>query len=142
MDFQISIDANHPPSLADFWMLALDYIVQPPPPEFDSWDDWARAVEIPEERWDDARALVDPNGRGPRLFLQKVPEGKTAKNRFHLDINATAGFREDPEAAVAALHAHAEKLEAAGATRIEEIDTFQGHWIVMQDPEGNEFCVQ
>ena len=142
MDFQVSIDATHPPSLAEFWMLALGYIIQPPPPEFDSWDDWARAMEIPEERWDDARALVDPEGRGPRLFLQKVPEAKTAKNRFHLDINVTAGLRDDPEAAIEALRAHAGKLEAAGATLIEEFDNFQGHWIVMHDPEGNEFCVQ
>lgn len=140
--FQVTIDANDPAQLAEFWMVALGYIIQPPPPEFDSWDDWARAMEIPEENWNDARALVDPDGGGPRLFLQKVPETKTAKNRFHLDVSVAAEVRDDPEKASAAIASHVERLVAAGATRVEEFDDFKGHWVVMLDPEGNEFCVQ
>jgi hypothetical protein len=89
---QVTFDAGDPPSLADFWAVALGYVIQPPPEGFDSWDGWAREMEIPEENWDDARALVDPDGGGPRLFFQRVPEGKSAKNRVHLDVNVGGGF--------------------------------------------------
>ncbi|MDH3540988.1 MAG: VOC family protein, partial [Acidimicrobiia bacterium] len=58
---QVVFDANDPVSLAEFWALALGYVIQPPPEGFDSWDDWARAMEIPEENWNDARAIVDPD---------------------------------------------------------------------------------
>ncbi len=140
--FQVTIDANDPARLADFWIEALGYEIQPPPPEFESWDDWAMAMGIPEENWNDARALVDPDGKGPRLFFQKVPEAKSAKNRFHLDVNASAEHHGDREKADPAIAAHVERLVAAGATRVEEFDDFKGHWVVMLDPEGNEFCVQ
>ena len=79
MKFQVTFDANDPAGLADFWALALGYEIQPPPRGFDSWDDWATGMGIPEENWNDARALVDPTGEGPRIFFQRVPEGKTAK---------------------------------------------------------------
>lgn len=140
--FQVTFDAADPPSLADFWCLALGYIIQPPPPEFDSWDDWARAMGIPESEWDRARALVDPGGTGPRLFLQKVPEGKTAKNRVHLDVNAGGGHDVDRETRVGAVESHVERLLDAGGRFVERYDNEQGYWVVMQDPEGNEFCVQ
>ena len=76
---QIVFDANDPARLADFWALTLGYIIQPPPEGFGSWDDWAQSMGIPEVNWNDARAVVDPDGAGPRLFFQKVPEGKTAE---------------------------------------------------------------
>lgn len=140
--FQVTFDANDPPSLAAFWTLALGYIIQPPPPDFDSWDDWARSEGIPISEWDRARALVDPDGKGPRLFFQKVPEGKTAKNRVHIDISAGGGPGVDREKRIDAVEAHAERLRDAGAQVLERFDTEQGYWVVMQDPEGNEFCVQ
>lgn len=138
--FQVTFDARHPPTLADFWAEALGYIIQPPPEGFDSWDDWARAMEIPEENWDDARALVDPEGKGPRVFFQKVPEGKTAKNRVHLDVNVAADTPHEQRPPL--VEAAAEWLEAAGATRVKAYEERGSFWIVMQDPEGNEFCVQ
>ena len=95
---QIVFDAHDPGALARFWADALGYIEQPPPPDFDSWEDWARAMEIPPENWNDAAAIVDPDGEGPRVFIQKVPEGKTAKNRMHLDISIPKGADTDPAA--------------------------------------------
>ena len=140
MSFQVTFDALDPARLADFWCEALGYIIQPPPPEFESWDDWAIAMGIPEENWNDARALVDPEGSGPRIFIQKVPEEKSAKNRMHLDI--TVADRKPPEEGWPLLEARAAELEAIGATRGEKFEQMGSYWIVMADPEGNEFCIQ
>jgi hypothetical protein len=139
---QVTFDAIDPARLADFWMFALGYVMQPPPAEFDSWDDWARAMEIPEEKWNDARALVDPDGIGPRLFFQRVPEGKTAKNRVHLDVNAGGGHHVERRQQTEAVETHVTALLNAGATFLERFDREHEYWVVMQDPEGNEFCVQ
>jgi hypothetical protein len=139
---QIVFDANDPAQLADFWALALGYVVQPPPEGFDSWDDWARGMDIPEENWNDARALVDPGGIGPRIFFQRVPEGKTAKNRLHLDVNAGGG----PDTPITDRRRHVDaevdRLVAAGATVIGPVEQRGEYWVVLGDPEGNEFCVQ
>ena len=140
--FQVTFDANDPAVLADFWAVALGYVVQPPPSGFDSWDDWARKMEIPEENWNDARALVDPEGIGPRLFFQKVPEGKTAKNRVHLDVNASGGPGADYVDKVDAVDRHVDTLVDLGATKVETVTQRGEYWTVLRDPEGNEFCVQ
>ena len=139
---QVTFDALDPASLSDFWTVALGYIIQPPPPEYASWDDWATAMGIPEENWNDARALVDPDGNGPRLFFQRVPEGKSAENRVHLDINAGDGHDAEPAVRIRAVNRHVAELEQLGATRIAVFDQRGEYWVVMHDPEGNEFCVQ
>ncbi|MCG8922210.1 VOC family protein [Lentzea sp. CC55] len=125
---QVTMDAADPGKLAAFWAEALGYVVQPPPPGFDSWEDFAVKNNIPFETINDYSAIVDPEGGGPRFFFQRVPEGKTAKNRLHLDVNA-------------GLEA-VDRLVALGATKVQEFEDNKGHWVVMLDPEGNEFCVQ
>jgi hypothetical protein len=139
---QVVFDANDPVSLAEFWALALGYVIQPPPEGFESWDDWARAMEIPDENWNDARAIVDPDGIGPRLFFQRVPEGKTAKNRVHLDVNVGGGHHVERHDQIEAVEAHVARLGAAGGRFLDRFDREHEYWVVMQDPEGNEFCVQ
>jgi hypothetical protein len=140
--FQVTFDANDPARLAEFWSEALGYVIPPPPRGHESWDAWVVAMEIPEERWNDARALVDPDGNGPRLFFQRVPEGKTAKNRVHLDVNV-AGDTDDHDARWSAVVDEAQRLEGLGATRLAERRGMVGErWIVMLDPEGNELCLQ
>ena len=84
----------------------------------------------------DYGSVVDPEGVGPRLFFQKVPEPKTAKNRVHLDVHAS-GPDADPELR----EAHIQRLVDAGATRGAEYAECGASWVVMADPEGNEFCV-
>ena len=97
---------------------------------------------VPEEHRNDANAAIDPDGVGPRLFFLKVPEGKTAKNRVHLDVSVGKGIA-DHEERFAKARAHADALIAAGGTEVEERrDNWGGHWITLLDPEGNEFCVQ
>ena len=137
---QVVIDCADPAKLASFWVEALGYVVQPPPPGFESWPDWLRDQGIPEEKWNDASAVVDPDRAGPRIFLQRVPEPKSVKNRVHLDLNVTAGMpREEVDEK---LEAEAKRLEALGATRVRKMAEWSSRWIVMQDPEGNEFCLQ
>lgn len=138
---QITFDANDPPSLADFWAAALGYVIPPPPPGHDSWDDWATSMGIPPEEWDRARALEDPEGKGPRLFFQKVPEGKAAKNRLHLDLRIGGGGDVPLEERKRRIGAEADRIEALGASRVGPMEENGSYWIVMQDPEGNEFCV-
>jgi hypothetical protein len=135
---QITFDASDPARLAEFWALALDYVIQPPPPGFPSWEAFAESVGIPPEEYDRLSAVVDPAGAGPRVLFQKVPEAKQVKNRVHLDVNVSAGS-EDQRAAA---RAHAEKLQAAGARLLREVDEPSGWCLVLQDPEGNEFCLQ
>ncbi|MCU1659547.1 MAG: hypothetical protein JWO57_4203 [Pseudonocardiales bacterium] len=96
---------------------------------------------VPADHRNDRAALVDPDGAGPRLFFQKVPEPKTAKNRVHLDLRAAAGV--PPEGRTDALEAECTRLVALGARRVQrlEADGINGVCIVMQDPDGNEFCL-
>jgi hypothetical protein len=138
---QIVFDANDVPRLVTFWEHALPgYVQQPPPPGFATWKDWAREAEIPEEQWDWWGALIDPEGKRPRILFQRVPEGKTAKNRVHLDINV--GEDLGGEERIARVKEEADRIEALGATRQREATERGEFWIVMQDPEGNEFCLQ
>ena len=139
---QIVFDAGDPATLADFWALALGYAVQSPPEGFESWDDWARSMEIPEENWNDARALVDPDGVGPRLFFQRVPEPKTVKNRVHLDVNAGGGHGTPLEERRTRVDTKVAQLVAAGASVAGPVEQRDEYWVVLNDPEGNEFCVQ
>ncbi|MDH5421995.1 MAG: VOC family protein [Acidimicrobiia bacterium] len=139
---QIVFDANDPALLAEFWALALGYIVQPPPDGFTSWAEWATAMEIPEEHWNDASAVVDPEGIGPRIFFQRVPEGKTAKNRLHLDVNAGGGHDVPIDDRRVMIDAQVARLMAAGASTVGQIEQRGEYWVVLTDPEGNEFCVQ
>lgn len=141
-EIQVTFDAADPAALAAFWAEALGYQVAPPPPGFDTWDAALEAWGIPPERRNDASAVVDPDGVGPRVFIQRVPEGKTAKNRVHLDVRAAPGLEGDER--MAALEAECDRLVALGASRQERIDPappLAFGTIVMTDPEGNEFCL-
>jgi hypothetical protein len=140
-EFQVTFDSADPATHAAFWAQALRYELEPPPPGFASWDAALDAWGVPAEHRNDRSALRDPDGAGPRLFFQKVPEPKTAKNRVHLDLRAAAGLTGDDR--LAALEAECTRLVALGAARVERFEPAAmsaGH-IVMRDPEGNEFCL-
>ena len=137
---QVTFDCADPRALSLFWNDVLGYELPPPPPGFDSWD--AFSETLPEEKRNMASASQDPEGVGPRLFFQQVPEGKSVKNRLHLDVRAAPGLQ--GEERMAALEAECERLLALGATRVERHEPdppFAGGHIIMQDPEGNEFCL-
>ena len=138
---QVVFDAADPPKLAAFWGEAIGYVEEDPPDGFESWEAWAVANDLPREDWDRYASRVDPDGAGPRLFFQRVPEPKTAKNRVHLDL-AVSGGRETPiEDRRRRVADAVERAVAAGATRVKAYDEAGQHWVVLQDPEGNEFCL-
>ena len=140
-EIQVTFDCGDPAALALFWAETLGYVVQPPPPGFDTWDAALDAWGVSPEHRNDRSAAVDPDGNGPRLFFQKVPEGKTAKNRVHLDVRAAPGAEGDER--MAALEAAAERLVALGARLDHRVEpgAMDNGFIVMADPEGNEFCL-
>src|SRR5580704_5606459 len=102
--FQVTFDAADPDKLADFWAAALGYVKQP----------------VPEEKWDSASAVVDPEGRLPRLFFQRVHEPKVAKNRVHLDVNCGVGVPAADRRGV--VDAETERLVSLGAHKQRTLD--------------------
>lgn len=138
---QVTFDCADPAALSAFWRDTLGYSDEAPPPPFRTWEEALDAWGIPPEGRNDYGAVSDPDKVGPRLFFQKVPEGKVAKNRVHLDVRAAPGL--DGDERMAALEEEAERLVGLGATRVQRHEpggVSAGH-IVMQDPEGNEFCL-
>jgi len=141
--FQVTIDCADPERQSTFWAEALHYAIPDAPAPHASWEEWAKAEGIPEEQWNDTRAVEDPDGVGPRLFFQKVPEGKTAKNRMHLDLNASPGPGTPFDEKKRLVDAQVERLKALGASDGRgAISEHGSYWVRMNDPEGNEFCVQ
>jgi hypothetical protein len=139
---QITFDCADPGALSGFWNEVLGYQYQAPPEGFASWEDALDAFGVPADERNNASASLDPDGAGPRLFFQKVPEGKTAKNRLHLDVRAAPGLQGDER--MAALESECARLVALGASRLERFEPDQplsSGFIVMADPEGNEFCL-
>lgn len=124
----IGADANDPAALAAFWALALDYVLEP------GYDD------------PDGASIVDPAGLGPAIGFLRVPEAKTAKNRFHVDIRVAGEPPWDWAERADLIRTTVDRLAAHGATAVREEFSSNddgrvlGH-VVMLDPEGNEFCV-
>jgi len=142
-EVQVTFDCAAPGVLAAFWSAVLGYERQAPPPGFASWEAALDAWGVPPaERGSRDAVLPPPGSPGPRLFFQRVPEGKTVKNRVHLDVRVAPGLVGDER--MAALEADADRLVALGATRVHRVDPdgrLETGFIVMQDPEGNEFCL-
>ena len=137
--FQVTFDCAEPERVARFWCEVLGYVVPPPPDGFDSWEDFDSS--LPPEKQGSAFAAVDPSGVGPRLFFQRVPEGKVVKNRVHLDVRVGTGLVGEERLAV--LEAECARLIPLGATRFQLLvaDEENESCLVMQDVEGNEFCL-
>jgi len=114
--FQVTFDCADPGKVARFWCEVLGYV-------------------------DQGSACVDPTGVGPRLYFQRVPEGKVVKNRVHLDVRVGTGLV--GEERLAALEAECARLIPLGATRVRLLtaDEENESCLVMQDVEGNEFCL-
>lgn len=148
--FQVTFDAHDPRTLSTFWRDVLGYVHPRPPgvevPEgadpLDAWDSFLEQVGVPPEQRNNASAIEDPTGTRPRVFFQRVPESKAAKNRVHLDVRAAPGLQ--GEERMAALEAECERVVALGATRVRRFEPeppMSNGFIVMQDPEGNEWCL-
>lgn len=141
-DFQIVVDCAEPHVLADWWAEALDWEVEPSDPAFieemiskgfatEADATMHKGVKV----WREGAAIRHPEalpgGRPRRILFQLVPEGKTVKNRLHLDM----WVGQDNVAS------ERTRLESMGATFLHEGRQGPHTWITMTDPEGNEFCV-
>jgi catechol 2,3-dioxygenase-like lactoylglutathione lyase family enzyme len=139
---QIVIDCADPAKLAAFWVEALGYHIPGPPQGFASWPEFLTSIGVPESDFNMASAVEDPDGVGPRIFLQRVPEPKADKNRVHIDLNVGGGHQVPIDERRNRLAEEVARLEKLGAGKVGEKDERGEFWIVMRDPEGNEFCVQ
>jgi hypothetical protein len=139
---QVVFDCHDPDHLAHFWADLLGYQLEPPPSGYDSWDAWLTEHGIPESEWNSASAIIDPDGNGPRIFLQRVPEDKVVKNRVHLDVNAGGGRGTPPDERAVKVDAAVDRAIGLGATKVRLVEERGERHYVMQDPEGNEFCLQ
>ncbi|AXB47145.1 VOC family protein [Amycolatopsis albispora] len=115
---QVTFDCADPGRVARFWCEVLGYVPSP-----------------------DGFACSDPSGGGPRLYFQRVPEKKVVKNRVHLDVRVGTGLVGDER--LAALQTECARLMDLGAVcvRVLYADEENESCIVMQDVEGNEFCL-
>ncbi len=141
-EIQVTFDCADPAAIAAFWAEVLGYQVQPPPDGFDSWEAALEAFGVPADQWNSRSAIVPVDGDGPRVFFQRVPEGKTIKNRVHLDVRAAPGLTGDER--METLESEAARLEALGASRayrVKPAPPMEAGFITMHDPEGNEFCL-
>jgi len=146
LHWKLVVDSRNAPAIADFWAAALGYEVEDPGtlidqllaggqlPEAAVIEHRGRknfrgfaAIRHPDDPCDEVSGI----GRGRRILFQDVPEGKSVKNRLHIDVHAGEE----------GLDALVTRLESLGARRVQELDKGPaGHWWLMQDPEGNEFC--
>ena len=134
---QVAVDCSHPYALARFWIEVLGYELAPPPDHHTSWESFSEAeASRPDEGW---CCIIDPEHTGPRLLFHAVPEPKQVKNRVHLDVWVD---QPDPMADRRTfIQAEADRLRSMGATHVRTRDDDGDFYIVMQDPEGNEFCI-
>lgn len=108
---ELVIDSAQPERIARWWADVLDY----------------RITEADEEQIE----IAGPAGSGPTLVFVRVPERKTVKNRLHIDLSATDREQE----------AELERLEELGAERADVGQGEDAGWVVLRDPDGNEFCL-
>jgi len=136
-ELQVTFDCAEPVRLARFWCEVLGYVV---PPGQDEAAVEGGGDDAPEDQ-PGGVVCVDPTGAGPRLYFQRVPEGKVVKNRVHLDVRAGTGLVGAER--LATLEAEGARLVALGATRVRLLpaDDEEESCLVMQDVEGNEFCL-
>lgn len=135
VDWQLAVDAVDAHTLADFWAEALHYVKENNTARIEEVLASGGAQESDTVVRNGVRSWVGfeaIRGAGRRILFHTVPEAKTVKNRWHIDLNV--GHQR--------MHAEMDRLVALGATEIREVNDPTGHFIVMADPQGNEFCIQ
>jgi hypothetical protein len=117
--FQVSFDCASPLPLATFWAAVLGYTT---PATTTGFDEWCR--------------IDDPTAAGPSLFFHAVSEPKIVKNRVHLDVHVHASSNNQQ-----AIDAEVDRVMSLGARKVRAVTDEAGYFVVMLDPEGNEFCI-
>lgn len=148
MEWQITIDCPDLELLCRFWAEALGYVTAPAPEGFSTWNEWYLSVGVPAEELDmdgdGADRLVDPTGGGRRISFRVVPETKSIKNRIHFDLQVGGGRQVPLDDRRSRVDTKVGDLVGVGAAilRASAPTPEDDHYfVVMTDPEGNEFCV-
>jgi hypothetical protein len=144
LSFQVVVDCADPHVLAEWWAQTMGWEVEPTDEAFIRRmisEGYASEADTRTYRgqlwWATGAAITQPDapegGACRRILFQKVPEGKSVKNRMHLDLRATADGAE--------LDAVRERLLERGASFLHAASEGPHLWYTMTDPEGNEFCI-
>ena len=143
LGIQIVYDCADPRRLSEFYAAALGYKLQDPPEGFATWEAFLTSIGVPEEEWNDGSSIVDPEGKGPRIYFQRMDTPKPAKNRLHLDLNASGGRKVQEAERRLRIDAEVGRILALGlgAMKASESDDANWYFVTMFDPEGNEFDV-
>ena len=139
--FQVTFDCADPAALAHFWAATLGYEPDDPPEGYETWEAWLADIGVPEDEWNTGSSIADPDGKGPSIYFQQVPESKSVKNRLHLDLHVGGGRKRPLHERRTAVSAAAERLSGLGASTLYVDEGESQFAITMQDPEGNEFCL-
>lgn len=138
-NLQVVGDCDDPHELATWWAEALHWDVEPQDEDFIASmveQGFANESDVTTFRgrrvWAAGAAIVHPHGQFPRVLFQSVPEPKSVKNRVHWDLRRHEGTA-SPE--------DVERLITLGARRLGEGRQGPHSWVVLADPEGNEFCM-
>ncbi|MER5888919.1 VOC family protein [Streptomyces sp. NPDC001941] len=148
MTVQLTIDCSDPQRMVAFWAEALGYVPEPPPGGHATWRAYWASVGVPEDELppgagDVPESIVDPTGRGPRVWFQQVPEPKATKNRWHFDLKVGGGRDVPRDVRAQRVKDTVARLVGAGATVLRTKDEPETGFYAtaLQDPEGNEFDV-
>jgi len=143
LSIQIVYDCVDPQRLSEFYAAALHYKLQDPPEGFPTWEAFLASIGVPKEEWNDGSAVVDPEGKGPRIYFQKMNTRKPKKNRLHLDLDASGGRKTPEKERRRRIDADVERILALGmgAKKFSVSDDPNWYFVTMLDPEGNEFDV-
>jgi len=143
LSIQIVYDCTDPGRLSEFYAAALGYKLDDPPEGFATWEAFLASIGVPEEEWNDGSSVVDREGKGPRLYFQRMDTPKPGKNRLHLDLNASGGRKVPLEERRRRIDAEVERILALGLGATKLRSEAEGDWyfVAMLDPEGNEFDV-
>jgi hypothetical protein len=132
-------DCADPVLLGGFWRQALGYEEATPPDGYASWAEYGTVNRRPAAGI--GYQIADPGGTRPPILFQVVPEPKVAKNRLHIDIRLSAGAPRPSEEERRRIEAGVAPLVELGATVLRRNEDPEDWYIVLQDPEGNEFCL-
>lgn len=143
LGIQIVYDCADPQRLSEFYAAALGYKLDDPPAGFATWGAFLASIGVPQEEWNDGSSVVDPDGKGPRIYFQRMDTPKPSKNRLHLDLNASGGRKVPREERRRRIDTEVERILSLGlgAARLRAEEDGDWYFVAMLDPEGNELNV-
>ena len=143
LGIQIVYDCADPQKLSEFYAALLGYKLQDPPEGFATWEAFLASIGVPEEERNDGSAVVDPEGKGPRIYFQRMDTPKPEKNRLHIDVNASGGRKVPEDERRRRIDAEVERILTLGlgAEKLSVSDDENSYFVTLLDPEGNEFDV-